>query len=226
MEHHEKLRASQAELSLSQQEIQDLKAQLNLLHADATRFQTTAKQAFANYERELQLHAISERSLKESQETIDSLRSALAAAEHRVARLSTDLICLERRTEEDKQHAITDSIALKEQLAELTRTNELLHSQVQTYGAQIERLLEHRSEGAAGGGGEASGMDGTSSSNPKVSVTAEEINELKKSLSELREVLRYMKKEKDLLLAKQSVLESENARHVMEVHFFSLSLLT
>lgn len=33
---------------------------------------------------------------------------------------------------------------LREQLAEVGRANELLHSQVQTYGAQIERLQESR----------------------------------------------------------------------------------
>lgn len=33
---------------------------------------------------------------------------------------------------------------MQEQLAEVARANELLHSQVQTYGAQIERMQESR----------------------------------------------------------------------------------
>jgi regulator of replication initiation timing len=36
--------------------------------------------------------------------------------------------------------------------------------------------------------------------------------ELRKSTSEMREVLRYMKREKDMLQAKLSVSESENTR--------------
>lgn len=45
----------------------------------------------------------------------------------------------------------------------------------------------------------------------------EEAEQQRKALHELREVLRFMKKEKDMLLAKLSVVESENSRHLMEV---------
>ena len=216
-----------------------MKAQLSAIHADATRFQFTAKQAFANYERELQLHAAAERALKESQEAADSLRNALSAAEHRAASLSTDLIRLERSVEDEKKRAVAETSSLREHLAELTRTNELLHSQVQTYGSQIDRLRENRILSAASADSLDASTSSFSSSSASLGVLAsaaaaegsaaaasdvtapqlstEEVNELKKSLIELREVLRYMKKEKDMLLAKQSVLDSENNRHIIEV---------
>ena len=238
---NEQRRALQGELELSQQEVQDAKAQLSAIHADATRFQLTAKQAFANYERELQLHAAAERALKESQETADSLRTSLSSAEHRAASLSTDLIRLERNVEDEKKRAVAETSSLKELLAELTRTNELLHSQVQTYGSQIDRMRDNRILSAASVDNldpstisssssstslaalaaaavkAAEGGNGTAADTAVSSLSAEEVNELKKSLIELREVLRYMKKEKDMLLAKQSVLDSENNRHIIEV---------
>ena len=207
---NEQRRASQGELELSQQEVQLAKEQFNTILADSSRFQLTAKQAFANYERELQLHAAAERALKESQETADSLRNSLSAAEHRAASLSTDLIRLERNVEDEKKRAVAETSSLKEHIAELTRTNELLHSQVQTYGAQIERMRENSLDPSTVPS--SSSLEGSATS-----LSAEEVNELNKSLRELREVLQYMKKEKDMLLAKQSVLDSENNRHIIEV---------
>ena len=44
---------------------------------------------------------------------------------------------------------------------------------------------------------------------PSVPVDTEELNELRRTSTELREVVRYLKRERDLLEAKQSVAEGE-----------------
>jgi len=161
--HSEELRALHAQLAESSQEKQEMQTQLSILQSDATRFQQTAKQAFANYERELQMHALAERSLLDSQEAFEALKKSHSEAEHRAASLSSDLIRLEKLRDEEKQVATLLHLShhqydtcfvgqvaarevsgLSERLAELGRANELLHSQVQTYGAQIERMQDSR----------------------------------------------------------------------------------
>lgn len=101
--HAEELRALHAQLAEAGQEKEELRTQLAVLQCDASRFQQTAKQAFANYERELQLHALAERSLKDSQEALETARHSHSEAEHRAASLSSDLIRLEKLRDEDQQ---------------------------------------------------------------------------------------------------------------------------
>jgi uncharacterized phage infection (PIP) family protein YhgE len=125
------------------------------------------------------------------------------------------LIRLERNVEDEKKRAVAETSSLKELIAELTRTNELLHSQVQTYGAQIERMRDNSLLDPSTVPSSSS-LEGSAAATA-TSLSSEEFNELNKSLRELREVLQYMKKEKDMLLAKQSVLDSENNRHIIEV---------
>ena len=58
-------------------------------------------------------------------------------------------------------------------------------------------------------------------------VDAEELNELRRTATELREVVRYLKRERDLLEAKQSVVEGEVNNHPVPCNFslrFSVSL--
>lgn len=155
---------------------------------------------------------------------------------------------------------------MREQLTGLHVTNDLLHTQVQSYGLQIERLHEQRllhagvssasahTAGAATQPVEASQMDTAMVSDSEAlametqpletdAATAvaqvatssaaaaappaptseaadapyDELAELRKSTSEMREVLRYMKREKDMLQAKLSVAETENSRLVSEL---------
>jgi len=203
--HMEELRALKAQLAEANQEKQDLLTQLSVLQSDAARFQQTAKQAFANYERELHMHALAERSLLDSQEALEALKQKHSESEHRAASLSSDMIRMEKLRDEEKQVAAKEISGLREQLVEIGRTNELLHSQVQTYGAQIERMQESRL------------VQGEIAMNSSGGEQLEDVEQQRKALHELREVLRFMKKEKDMLLAKLSVVESENSRHVMEV---------
>lgn len=80
-----------------------MQTQLSTLQSDAVRFQQTAKQAFANYERELQMHALAERSLRDSQEALEVLKKSHSEAEHRAASLSSDMIRMEKLRDEEKQ---------------------------------------------------------------------------------------------------------------------------
>ena len=65
------------------------------------------------------------------------------------------------------------------------------------------------------------------SASTSIPVDAEELNELRRTATELREVVRYLKRERDLLEAKQSVVEGEVHNHPVPCNFslyFSISL--
>ena len=136
---------------------------------------------------------------------------------------------------------------MKEHIAGLQYTNDLLHTQVQSYGLQIERLHEQRmlhtgvfnpssapavpattttqgEEGVEGAAEETKTADTQFTQSevatqpaPAADVPFDEVGDLRKATTEMREVLRYMKREKDMLQAKLSVSETENSRVVTEL---------
>ena len=64
------------------------------------------------------------------------------------------------------------------------------------------------------------------SASTSIPVDTEELNELRRTATELREVVRYLKRERDLLEAKQSVVEGEVNNHPVPCTFslyFSIS---
>jgi nucleoprotein TPR len=254
-EYAEKVKSQEEEVTLSRQTIEQANQQMELLKVDIMKFQTTARSAHANYERELQLHAKAEHDLKTAEQELDTAKAALHAAEQQIAQLTAASIRHERALAEEKARYEETSAQAKEQMEGLRRTNDLLHGQVQSLGIQVNRLLEGRginananastsasatasatgeisldtgdssaalssSSAAASGavtGDEVAHDTRVASTDASVSLRSmnidpEEVAELRKTSVELREVVRYMKRERDLLEAKLSVSEGLSAR--------------
>jgi nucleoprotein TPR len=216
----ESTRAHQEQLALARQESEQLREQLELLKADAVKFQAAAKSAFANYERELQMHAQAEKDLREKDRELEVTKDSLSAAQQRAASLSADCLRKESVLEEERGKFEAESQLLQSQLEGLQRTNDLLHAQVQSFGVQIDRLQDTRLAAAS-----LEQNVGTNDANQQPStMNVEELMELRKSNLEIREVLRYLKKEKDMLAAKLAVVETENNRHLGELHVVNRAL--
>lgn len=224
----EAARALQDEVALARQQSEQVSGQLELLKADAVKFQAAAKSAYANYERELQLHAEAERQLRSRDDELGAAKDALAAAQHQAADMSAALIRKEGSVEEERARFRAEEALLKEQLEGLQRSNDLLHAQVQSFGVQVDRLQESRVAAATAGESTAATAPATASpdSSDQVSPSAgaEEVADLRKSNNELREVLRYLKKEKDMIAARLAVAETESSRHQGELHVASRAL--
>ena len=68
----ERVRALEEEALLAKQAAEQLGQQMEILKADALKFQATARSAHGSYERELQLHAKAERDLKDLETGTDA----------------------------------------------------------------------------------------------------------------------------------------------------------
>lgn len=231
----------QGDVDLLNNEISSLKAeaevavsQAELYKVDMIKFQQVAKGSFSNYERELQLHAHAQRELREREVELEKTKASLVLAEQMYADLSGEMIRKEKVAIDDRTQYEGVVLEKSEEIVNLKRVNEILHGQIQSLGLQVERLHEARSHvqyavaGAVGAGEQgvqyaagtvsSEGESGTSVSST-VSGTvsssndgSNEMAELRQANSEMREVVRYMKRERDMLEAKLAVSEGEYSR--------------
>jgi nucleoprotein TPR len=213
-------------------------------------FQTTS---YENYERELQLHAESEKKLKDERMAHNKTKERLSISEEKIAILSSDLIKLSQQHTEELSSYKQELLHNQEMLNNLQKSNDLLHNQIQSYGNQIEKLQEERvnffssssaigaaatsfslgltaaagerKEGETGEGEESATSSSSSSSLLTMNeVLTKEVEELRRSSNEMRELLRYMKREKEMLSTKVQILESENSRYSSQVSSLNKSL--
>lgn len=239
VEGQEALRAAQEENDTLRIENARIREHLSTFRADAEKFQAAAQLAHDNYERELQLHAGAERELREERNQHVVTKEQWKKAQDHAVQLTADMLKLERNAQDDKRHLTKEVEQLKEQLAGLQQTNDLLHTQVQSYGLQIEKLHENRLRAASSLSGAptftASAASDEVSTQPLPAFNAstdtaaavdafDELNELRKSASEMREVLRFMKKEKEMLQTRFTIAETENSRYINQVQSLSKAL--
>ena len=141
-----------------------------------------------NYERELSLHAIARTELRKATESVATEQSLRGQAEQCLERLNADvaereIIILEEIT------TIKSSANETERLLQETRGhNEALHKQLATLSDQIEKSQTVRLEAAVVGDNGAT-------------LGTTEADELRKTISESREVIRYMRAEHEMIQA-------------------------
>ena len=195
-QYEEELLANREAVVLSEEKLGALVHQLEEARADLMRFQKEAREASENYHREVTMHSKSSEEVLSLQRQLDCIKNDNASSASKLTELTAAVLRAEARLEEERK-ANEGILAEKEAaIATLKVSNNLLHSQLQSLSTQIMRFQESRSlitqsEGVA---------------------ESEEVVSLRSSNSELREVVRYMKREQDVLEAKLSLNESEGAR--------------
>ena len=262
-------------LALSRQEVLQMNEQSLAVTTEITKYQEAAKIAHQNYERELQMHAQAERDLSDMRKQLEDMLSSLRKEQQRSAELSSECIRKELLLQDEKSRSAQESQQIREHMSGLQGTNDLLHAQVQSYGAQIEKLQTQRLHSSLASTTGSSSSSNSSSSSSTIAMTivsdtaveetksqlpidgvdgsrssvlavaadmmisqntqpllppankaddVDELVELRKTSVELREVLRFMKREKDMLTAKLSVSEMEAGRLASELQSLRRSL--
>ena len=191
----------QAELtSLADENVSALRQELDVLHADVVKYQLLAKEAQDNYRREVTMHSKTSEDLFAVQKQFEEAKGEAAASSRTITELSATIFRLENTVQEERKgHAneIRDSLA---KVSDLQATNTLLHNQLQSLGTQITRLQENRV------------LSSTSTESQISSGDEEDLNMLRTAASELREVIRFMKREQEVTEAKLSIADSEGNR--------------
>ena len=214
--HDEEVSELRSELELAKEAQARAEQHMGVLKSDTAVFEASAKEATSNYERELAMHAQAAAELRKAESVVESLQAELTAAKQRTGDVTATCIRAERALEEEKQRANSLQQSLRDEVAALRHTNDLLHSQVQTMSAQVSRLQNERmkragveddktEEGEGTVGGEDTGDAG------------DELTELRQAAAELRDVVKYMKRERDMLEAKLSLTETEKNRYIAEL---------
>lgn len=93
---------------------------------------------------------------------------------------------------------------MEETITGLRLTNDLLHSQIQSYGSKLDKLEESR----------INQMMGSTAplESGATTVAVEEVIELRQNMSDLREAMRHLKRERDTIELKLSAAKSEGSR--------------
>lgn len=193
-----------------------LQQNYEVVKSDADKLQQASLASFENYERELQLHAESEKKLREERGQHAKTKEKLLTAEEKLGVLSADLIKHQQKANDDLSASKAEIVHLNELLSNLQQSNDLLHQQVQSYGQQVEKFQNERY----------SSLTISNSESAMVSdvVPAEEVVELRKNLSEMRELLRYLKRDKEMLLTRLNVVESENHRYSNQIQSYTKTI--
>jgi nucleoprotein TPR len=192
----EQARAQAEGLALAEERAVALTAQVSELKVDVARFQALAQEAGDNYRREVTMHSRASEEVLALQRQLDQAKAEGQAAVNKLSDVTAQLLRAEAALDEERKSAAAQSKDKEVRAADLQATNALLHSQLQTLGAQIARFQENRTLIAESSG----------------EAESEEMLSLRKASIELREVVRFMKREQDVLEAKLSVSESECSR--------------
>ena len=181
--------ANSADLAAAEQRAGSLKKDMDV-HRRA------AQKAQSDYERELQMHAADVKGLTELRALAESRTRQADEADVKLAGLAATAAANEANWRLERDDLKAAESTAKEAKEALQNQNALLHSQLETLGKQVQRLQSDRVEqvDAMGGGDESNKM-----------------------LAELREVLRYVKREKETVDCKLEVAEQERSRATQQL---------
>ena len=166
-------------------------ARMESLESETKRYQMDAKNAQTNYERELALHA-------EARSSMRDVRSELTSEQTRRETAETQLLSAKRDFEGEKAAMNEMKIKLEEnveegksRLNELRSQNKLMHDQMTSLSATVEKIQSEKASQVSGD-------------------TAAEEND--KQISDLRELLRFKQSECTMLEADLSSAKRESER--------------
>lgn len=187
-----KISELQEELRLSQTKSEGATARLDALNSDIASYHADSTMAQNNYERELALHASARTSLRSAREEADTERLLRITVEGQVETLEGEVAEGKKGFEEEKATLEKSLQELDKSLEETRAHNKILHTQLAALGDAMEK---NQSEKIAS-------LSGEEESAVEVAQDgADTINSDRKNLSEMREIIRFMRSERDMLQA-------------------------
>jgi len=181
----EKANASQLHATKAQEQLERLKEDMLVL-------QKNNKDARANYERELKLHSLAETALREKEEELETLKKDHIASQALVTTLQSTVNNSSSSEERERQVLLKENEELKEHMKLMKSTNDILQTELLNIKTRTEEIID--------------------TSNINILSTDNETNEtteLRKHAAALNELLKNMKKEKDLQEAQIARIEVE-----------------
>jgi nucleoprotein TPR len=222
---------ARAEMELNKsRELEEMnRSQVEGMKAEMIALQMALNDSNDNYERELMQHSQTIQKYKEVEKMASALQREAEEMNNKLHDITMKCMEYEKMLETQKAQSEGTISALNEQLANLKHTNDLLHNQVQIMSYEInkqtfqtiqriasEEETQDMSASPATGaeGEERKDGDAHALSAPRIGDSIEGQQQAQQTVTELREVIKYMKREKDMLEAKYTVCEMEKARYL------------
>lgn len=186
-----KIEGMQAEVISSQQDAEAAKARMESLETEMRTYQADALAAQNNYERELALHASARTDLRNVRAEQESDIRHRQTAQSQLETVRAEFEGESKIYEETKTKLEESVKEAEKRLEEARNQNDILHSQMETLTASVEKYQNEKMEHAS---------DGT----PKGEVSAdlseggEEVAALRKTINDLREMVRFLRSEREM----------------------------
>merc|ERR1711871_160570 len=127
-EHTAAIAQLEADANLAKTQASQAVSQMDVLKKEVSKFQAVARSATQNYERELQLHATDAAELRAMETEVDRVKAELEATSQRLTDISAGAIRKDKQMEDERQAFEMERAEIKESMASLQRTNDILHS--------------------------------------------------------------------------------------------------
>ena len=168
-----------------------------------------------NYERELSLHAAARDALRKAREEIESNTAQRKSAETECENLKNDL-ATEKKAYLDSKEKLENLVKTSEErINESKKQNKILHNQISSLSQSVQKFQSEKM--IAAGAHSNVTIDETDGD----SDVGDEISTLKRNVSELREIVRYLKSESDmnesqLDLARRAVEREKSSSEIIK----------
>ncbi|KAH7942969.1 hypothetical protein HPB52_002744 [Rhipicephalus sanguineus] len=167
-----------------------------------------AKQAQEKYEREVLLHAADIEALSATRAELDQVRQEISRLEQQAKGAEETLTAARESWSQQEQQLRAEKDALAKRVEELSHQNSLLHQQMEMLSSQVAVLQQKTWPDAPVADGAAAGA----------AVSGD------RSMEQLREVVNFLRREKELVAARAEAAEAECARLTVQLEHRSASL--
>lgn len=181
-----KISGMEAEVSKYKKDAEAAESRYSQLQAEVLVLRTDASNAQNNYERELALHATARTDLRAAKEEVDTEARLRRVAEEQVGGLKSELMEQSSLFDQEKASIESNFKELEKNLKDTRAQNALLHSQLEKIGDQIESLQ---------------GGKNVEESVAAAEGSTDEFLTLQRTISELREVVKFVRSEKEMVQA-------------------------
>ena len=195
-----KIEAMEAEVASAKQDAEAAQSRMEAIASEMKTYQADAAAAQNNYERELALHANARTELRSAREEYEGEIRLRQTAESQLETTRTEFEGEKKIWEESKSRLEESFKETEKRLEEVRSQNNLLHSQMEALTATVEKYQNDKiaavpEEGAESGAAE----------------SAEDSSVLRKTVSDLREMVRFLRSEREMYDA-----QLESARRTSE----------
>ena len=209
------LKETKSEKELLQTNMSQVEEREKLLQDDIHLHAQLAKDAQANYERELMLHAADVQSLSNLKEQIQVFENKVRSLEvcliqhsyfnvyvkQELSVIQDSIKIKELSWEEQKQNLSKQIQDMEVRVKSLTDQNDLLHSQLDTVTSQAVKIQQHQQD-----------LD-------SIESNANLLSSEDKTIKELRELIRFLRSDKEILECKYELVQQETLRYKQQVEF-------